>query len=77
MTNGKENDGIEVRLVVQRHIVLAYDAADSGAWRFVVCRTGLQQMFEERLKTGQELLVRFRGEILTPKDGDGEDAGCS
>jgi hypothetical protein len=56
--------GEELHLVVrvQRGLVAAHMAGDSGEWVFTLCKAGMERLLGRRLRVGEELEVLVRGE---------------
>lgn len=48
---------------VQRHLVVAYKDGDSGEFVFVVCRRGLEQALNRRLKVGEKVKIKVKIEV--------------
>ena len=60
---------MKLRIKVQRHIVIAYRADDSGEWVVTVCRAGMGDLLGRHLVTGEELIVEMDAkESETPED---------
>lgn len=63
---------MRLRIKIQRHLVVAYRAEDSGEWLFTLCRRGMEELVGQRLKPGTELTVEVSGKIVSDHQLDGQ-----
>ena len=67
---------MRLRLRVQRDLVIAWKAEDSGDWVFSLCRRGFSELIGQPLRPGEEWLVEVTGhpiDLLRDRD-DRKDA---
>lgn len=55
---------MKLRLRVQRDLVVAWKAEDSGEWVFTLCRRGFSELIGQKLRPGEEWLVEVNGHAL-------------
>ena len=55
---------MKLKLKVQRHLVVAHDAEDTGEWVFTLCRIGFSKLIGQTLRPGEEWLVEVTGKPL-------------
>ena len=57
-------NGARVNLRVQPGLVVGWLADDPGDWVFTLCRRGMEELLDRKLRINEELQVIFSAEVV-------------